>query len=193
MHHFSDRLAKALALAVEAHDGQRRTKTDIPYIAHPIGVCEIVIANGGSEIQACAALLHDAVEDGGSEYAERIRSEIGEDVLSLVLACTDVVPDATGRKGPWKDRKLRHLARMADRTQTPDEAILVLSADKLYNMRAIFNDAVRIGDEVYQRFTARKEGTLWYYHSLTDVLSERRSPLASELAELLARTERLPS
>ena len=193
MHHFSERLSKSLAIAVEAHDRQKRTGTDIPYIVHPIGVCEIVIAHGGNERQACAALLHDTIEDGGARYAERIRSEIGEDVLALVMACTDVVPDATGRKGPWKDRKLRHLARMADREQTTDEAILVLSADKFYNLTAIFNDAVRIGDEVYKRFTARKEGTLWYYGRLVEVLSERRSPLAGELAELLGKVESLPA
>ena len=192
MHHFSERLSKALAVAVKAHDGQRRNRTDIPYIAHPLGVCEIVITHGGNERQACAALLHDTVEDGGAEYVDIIRNEIGEDVLALVMACTDVVPDAAGRKGPWKDRKLRHLARMADREQTPDEAILVLSADKLYNLTSIFNDAVRIGDKVYERFTARKEGTLWYYGRLAEVLKGRRSPLADKLAELLRKVETLP-
>ena len=190
--HFSDRLSRAFALALRVHDGQKRTGTDIPYIVHPLDVCRLVIARGGSERQACAALLHDAAEDGGEAWLEAIRSEVGEDVLELVLACTDEVAAPGVKKQPWRDRKLAHLARMADPQAVPDEAILVLSADKLSNLTDIFRDAVRIGDEVYQRFTARKEGTLWYYGRLAEVLKGRGSPLADKLAELLRKVETLP-
>ena len=192
LQHFSDRLSRAFALALRVHDGQKRTGTDIPYIVHPLDVCRLVIARGGNERQACAALLHDAAEDGGEAWLEPIRSEVGEDVLELVLACTDEVAVPGAKKQPWKDRKLAHLARMADPQAVPDEAILVLCADKLSNLTDIFRDAVCIGDEVYQRFTARKEGTLWYYHALADVFKARRAPYAQQLAETLRRTEQLP-
>lgn len=192
MQHFSDRLSRAFALALRVHDGQKRTGTDIPYIVHPLDVCRLVIARGGNERQACAALLHDAAEDGGEAWLEPIHSEVGDDVLELVLACTDEVAVPGAKKLPWKDRKLAHLARMADPQAVPDEAILVLCADKLSNLTDIFRDAVCIGDEVYQRFTARKEGTLWYYHALADVFTARRAPYAQQLAETLRRTEQLP-
>lgn len=59
----TERIGRALALAVEAHDGQKRKGTDIPYLAHPMGVASIALDHGADEDQAIAALLHDAVED----------------------------------------------------------------------------------------------------------------------------------
>lgn len=96
-------MTAALAIALDAHRKQVRKGTSIPYIAHPIGVCGIVLENGGSDAQACAGLLHDTVEDGGSKYIDRIRTEVGEDVLALVMCCTDCVPAQNGKKLPWKE------------------------------------------------------------------------------------------
>lgn len=87
----TDRIAQALALAVEAHDGQKRKGTQIPYIAHPMGVASIALEHGADEEQAMAALLHDAVEDGGPEYALRIREQFGPRVADIVQGCTDGV------------------------------------------------------------------------------------------------------
>lgn len=94
----TERIAKALAFAVEAHDGQKRKGTDIPYIAHPLGVASIALEHGADEEQAMAALLHDAVEDGGSQYAARIQKQFGNRVATIVEGCTDGVPDVNGRK-----------------------------------------------------------------------------------------------
>ena len=74
----TDRIAQALALAVEAHQGQKRKGTDIPYIAHPLGVASIALEHGADEELTMAALLHDAAEDGGPEYAQRIRQQFGD-------------------------------------------------------------------------------------------------------------------
>jgi (p)ppGpp synthase/HD superfamily hydrolase len=61
----SPRYAEAVACATEAHAGQVRKGTDIPYITHPIAVSPLVIEHGGDEDQAIAALLHEAIEDCG--------------------------------------------------------------------------------------------------------------------------------
>jgi (p)ppGpp synthase/HD superfamily hydrolase len=47
------------------HHQQHRKGVPIPYIAHLMGVCVLVLEAGGDEDQAIAALLHDAVEDQG--------------------------------------------------------------------------------------------------------------------------------
>ncbi len=39
----TQRFAQAMALAIEAHDGQKRKGTDIPYLAHPIAVASIAL------------------------------------------------------------------------------------------------------------------------------------------------------
>ena len=55
---------RALACAVEAHEGQTRKKSDIPYIYHPLNLACHALAMGIEEDEIIAAcLLHDVVED----------------------------------------------------------------------------------------------------------------------------------
>lgn len=82
---------KALRFAAEKHRGQRRKGGDAaPYINHPIAVTELLWRVGGvRDINTLvAALLHDTIEDTATT-SEEIRAEFGEDVLRLVLECTD--------------------------------------------------------------------------------------------------------
>src|SRR5664280_1814001 len=53
----------ALEVAAVMFATTRRKKTRIPYVAHLLGVCAIVLEHGGSEDEAIAALLHDTLED----------------------------------------------------------------------------------------------------------------------------------
>ena len=184
----TQKLGQALALAVQAHDGQMRKGTAIPYIAHPMGVASIALEFGASEDQAIAALLHDALEDGGSHYASLIEAQFGAAVLALVQACTDGVPDASGAKADWGERKRAYLAHLAE---APDEVLLVSGADKLHNARAIVSDLVTIGPDVFKRFKAGREGTLWYYRTLADVFTRRRAPMAVMLDAEVRQMERL--
>ena len=184
----TQRLGQALALAVQAHDGQVRKGTAIPYIAHPIGVASIALEFGATEDQAIAALLHDALEDGGPHYAPLIEAQFGPGVLALVQACTDGVPDASGAKADWGERKRSYLAHLAE---APSEVLLVSGADKLHNARAIVSDLITLGPDVFKRFKAGREGTLWYYRALADLLSQRRAPMAVMLEAEVQHMERL--
>ena len=184
----TQKLGQALALAVQAHDGQMRKGTAIPYIAHPMGVASIALEFGASEDQAIAALLHDALEDGGPHYASLIEAQFGAGVLALVQACTDGVPDASGAKADWGERKRAYLAHLA---QAPDEVLLVSGADKLHNARAIVSDLITIGPDLFKRFKAGREGTLWYYRALADVFTRRRAPMAVMLEAEVRQMERL--
>jgi (p)ppGpp synthase/HD superfamily hydrolase len=184
----TQRLGQALALAVQAHDGQMRKGTVIPYIAHPMGVASIALEFGASEDQAIAALLHDAIEDGGPHYAPLIEAQFGAGVLALVQACTDGVPDASGAKADWGERKRAYLAHLAE---APDEVLLVSGADKLHNARAIVSDLITVGPDVFKRFKAGREGTLWYYRALADVFTRRRAPMAVMLEAEVRQMERL--
>ena len=184
----TQRLGQALTLALQAHDGQLRKGTQIPYIAHPMGVASIALDFGATENQAIAALLHDALEDGGLQYGPLIEAQFGAEVLALVEACTDGVPDASGVKADWGERKRAYLAHLA---QAPAEVLLLSGADKLHNARAIVSDLITIGPEVFKRFKAGREGTLWYYRALPDVFSQRRAPMAVMLDAEVRQMERL--
>ena len=184
----TERISQALALAVEAHDKQVRKGTQIPYVAHPMGVASLALDFGADEDQAIAALLHDVLEDGGPQFAPVIEKRFGRRVLSLVEGCTDGVPDAAGEKAPWTERKRAYLAHLA---VADAEVLLVSGADKLHNARAILSDLLTVGPSVFDRFTAKKEGTLWYYRALADIFSKREAPMHAALSSAVDEMERL--
>ena len=61
----SKRLQEAFVYASDLHAEQKRKGANIPYVSHLMGVAAIVLEHGGTEDEAIAALLHDAVEDQG--------------------------------------------------------------------------------------------------------------------------------
>ena len=169
---------EALLYASELHRTQVRKGTSIPYLSHLLSVSALVLKNGGDEDQAIAGLLHDAAEDqGGMETIAVIRARFGDRVATIVGDCTDSV---TTPKPPWRDRKEAYIASLA--TKDPD-SLLVSLADKTDNARAIMGDYREFGDEVWERFSGKKEGTRWYYRALSDAFQAYYpGPLASELA-----------
>lgn len=180
----TDRFNRALQLAIEAHAGQVRKGTEnaaglaLPYITHPVAVAALVQRYGGTENQVIAALLHDVLEDGGPQWAEPIREAFGADVLELVEFCTDGLPDETGRKPPWRERKEAYVAHLRE---TEGPGLLVSACDKLANLQAIMLDLTEVGEAVWARFTGKKAGTLWYYGALVEAFAGR-VPVALNLA-----------
>lgn len=182
------RFTEALSLAARAHEGQSRKGTSIPYITHPVAVAGLVAQFGGDEDQQIAALLHDVLEDGGPQFEAEIGEKFGTRVLAIARSCTDGMPDQTGHKAPWKDRKVAYLDHLT--TASPD-IHLVSGCDKLSNARAILDDLVAIGPAVFDRFTAKKEGTLWYYTELSRIFSDADAPMANELAATVRKVSEL--
>ena len=181
------RFQKAIEYAASLHTGQMRKGTDIPYIAHLLGVTALVIEDGGDEEEAIAALLHDAVEDqGGPATLEVIRQRFGERVARIVEACSD---SDTIPKPPWRERKEKYIARIRNE---PPEVRQVSLADKLYNARAILADFRRVGDKVWERFNGGKDGTLWYYRELVKAFREVGPHfMAEELDRVVTELEHL--
>lgn len=190
------RFVEAVDYARDAHAGQTRKGTDIPYIYHLLGVASLVIAYGGSEEQAIAAMLHDVIEDCGAGHELAIRTQFGDGVASIVRDCTDgtaegkaMHTDLDAKRRDWLVRKLAHLAHVR---QEPAESLLVSACDKLHNARAIVEDLEdpAIGAAVFDRFTPTREQTLGYYQALGEILTERSSPVAHafehEVAQMYA-------
>ena len=160
------RLCRAIAMAEEVHEGVTRKGTDIPYLAHVVGVSALVMEFGGNEDETIAGLLHDTIEDGGNPTAIRARilEEFGPRVLQIVEAMTDAAPEAGEVKPPWRERKEAYIAHLSE---TDDAGVhRVCMADKLYNLRATNSDLAEIGDAVWDRFKAGAEGQAWYYAEL---------------------------
>lgn len=184
----TDKFSKAVSVANYAHYDQTRKGTTIPYIAHPLAVASLAIEFGANEDQAIAALLHDAIEDGGAEYEQIILQNFGESVLAMVQGCTDGVSDANGEKADWWERKSAYLDHLE---KAADDVLLVSGADKLHNARAIVIDLREVGPAVFDRFKAGMKGTLWYYRSLADIFMRRGLPMAKQLEAAVSEMEKL--
>jgi len=181
------RFNEAFLFAAEKHAAQTRKKTDVPYISHLMSVAGLVLEAGGGEDEAVAALLHDVVEDcGGHPVLEDVRRRFGDRVADIVQGCTDAY---TIPKPPWKQRKLDYLEVLR---RAGDDVRLVSAADKLHNVRTILSDYRREGDSVWERFSGRRDGTLWYYHAVLDVLRQGKpNRLVEELERVVTELETL--
>ena len=183
------RFENALVYAARLHCSQKRKGSAIHYVAHLLSVAGIALLYGSDEDETIAALLHDAVEDqGGKRTRGEIALRFGEAVAAIVDGCTD-----TDRfpKPPWRKRKEDYIGHIQG---APASVLLVSAADKLENARSILKDHREIGDEVWSRFTGRKEGTLWYYREMVKAFrSARNAPADKRLAPLFDELARVVS
>ena len=182
----TERFDEALAYVAHLHRTQLRKGGDIPYLGHLLSVSSLVIEGGGTETQAIAGLLHDAVQDqGGPPILAELRTKFGDDVATIVDQCsdTDVVP-----KPPWKARKEAYIAHL---DSASDDTILVSLADKLDNARALLRDYRIVGAELWQRFSVNDpKEHLWYYRSLLEVFKDRNQTwLVDELDRVITTLE----
>lgn len=185
----SNQFVKALGYAAKLHGRQIRKRTERPYIGHLLSVTATVIEYGGDEEMTIAALLHDAVEDqGGAPRLREIRRKFGDRVAHIVDGCTDTDQHP---KPPWLERKRAYVARVAKETA---DIRLVSAADKLSNVRETLHDFRMHGEEVFERFAGKKDGTLWYYRALVEAFRQRGShPLIEELDRVVSELESLAS
>ena len=167
----TERFESAMAYAHQVHRNQRRKGTGIPYIAHILGVTAIAIEYGATEDEAIGALLHDAAEDGGGEETlAYIRAQFGDAVADIVLGCSDSLVEDPEDKLPWLERKENYLAHLESASQS---VCLVSAADKLHNVRSIIRDYREHGEDIWDRFQGKRDGTLWYYETVAHTLLRR--------------------
>ena len=183
----TERFEEALVFSTQLHASQKRKATNIPYIAHLLGVTSLVLEDGGDEDEAIAALFHDAVEDqGGEKTLDEIRRRFGERVAMIVQGCTD---SYTLPKPPWRKRKDNYIDHL--RRAIP-EVRRVSLADKLYNARAILKTYRQIGEITWEPFNGGRVGTLWYYRTLVSIFKQTGDDyMTAELERVVSELERL--
>jgi (p)ppGpp synthase/HD superfamily hydrolase len=181
------RLQDAFKYAADQHAGQTRKTSAVPYIAHLMAVTSLVLEASGDEDMAIAALLHDVVEDcGGMPRLREIRKKFGTRVAKIVGGCTDSFGE---EKGEWLQRKQNYLSEVK---HADAETRLVSACDKLHNVRTIVSDYRNIGEDVWERFSGKKAGSLWYYRALSDEYQRRNAnEITRELALVVEELERL--
>ena len=181
----TDRFSSAVALALDLHRTQKRKLSGTPFVAHLLRVAGTVLEHGADEDTAIAAVLHDAIEDrGGPKAREVICDRFGRRIADIVDECSDT--DQTP-KPPWRERKERYLAHLAEASPS---ARLISAADKLDNVRSLLSSYRQAGDAVWGHFRGGKDGTLWYFNSVSRILKQTGpAPLANELARAVEELE----
>jgi (p)ppGpp synthase/HD superfamily hydrolase len=193
---FTSAIDYARAIHIELRKG-----TDIPYMAHLLGVASLVMGEAGhaefpiTEEMVIAALLHDAAEDhGGVPRLKDIEYNFGSNVARMVEGLSDSLTEDPGNKQSWLERKQAYVLRLREE---PADVQLISAADKLYNARAILEDYREIGPQVWVRFNRGQQDQLWYFDELLTVFKasgttrivEELGHVVNELRQLSAAEE----
>lgn len=193
--HLGERFVRAVNYARTLHI-ERRKGSDIPFMAHLLGVAALVMGEAGhvpfavTEDMVIAALLHDTVEDhGGATRLDDVAHNFGANVARMVKALSDTLAEDPNQKEPWEERKQKYLHHL--RTEPPDVQ-LISAADKLYNARAILDDYRKIGPAVWARFKRGRHLQLWYFNELLKIFkSSGTNRLLEELGRVIGELERI--
>ena len=187
--HLTTRFTSAVDYARHIHI-ERRKGTDIPYMAHLLGVASLVMGEVGhagfpvTEDMVIAALLHDAAEDqGGLRRLQDIEQNFGPNVARMVEGLSDSLSEDSSKKQSWPERKQAYIERLRGE---PADVRLISVADKIYNARAILEDYREIGPLVWERFKRGRAEQIWYFDELLAVYkSTGTSRIVKELQRVV--------
>lgn len=180
-------IQKALNTATHLHQGQARKGEEFPYIVHPYSVAIILSEYTADENILIAGLLHDTLEDC-AYTPEQLTADFGEKVASIVQEVTEdfKLKEAQGTESSWVERKSKYLEHL--KVASP-EAMMVCAADKIHNLRSMY-DAYQIhGPKLWIEFNSPIEKKLWFYGEVLKVVKERlESGIVEELEDFYLST-----
>lgn len=187
-----ERFVAALGYTARVH--REQTRRNRPYVAHLLRVAGLVLEDGGSEDEAIAALLHDAVEDqGGWGRLRDIRRHYGDEVADIVASCTDNLDEP---ELDWHMRKQHYIEHLPEASSS---ALRVSLADKVDNVRGILHDMNAQGRSASSLSCGAEAGlderrdaaeVCWYYAALARMFGLLMpGPRADELSALVAELE----
>ncbi len=167
-------VARAIAFATKAHEGQFRKGTKRPYIVHPLEVGEIVATLTFDEEIISAALLHDTIEDCQGITREVLAQEFSERVAALVAQ------ESEDKSKTWFERKSHTIEHLK---YAPYEVRMIGLADKLSNIRDIDRDYpvieeasryFRIGENKLRRLAEENKDAGWLIMNGNRIQIKRR-------------------
>ena len=158
---------KAVDYSIEAHEGQTRKKSDIPYIYHPLNIACHALSMGIKEDEVIAAcLLHDVVEDCGKT----------PDQLPVNAETAEIVRLVTHEKTTDANRDEVMRAYYEEMKSNP-KAVLVKCMDRCNNLTTMSWGLSR--NRIYHKILETEK----YYPKLLKVLKE--TPEYNDAAWLL--------
>jgi (p)ppGpp synthase/HD superfamily hydrolase len=152
---------------------------------------KILCQNNCNDETISAGILHDVVEDTETTI-EQVENIFGKRVAEIVATASEKLK--LDKKNfdelkSWKERKIETIKHIEE--QNDEDCLMVIAADKLDNISAIYEDYQTIGDELWKRFNAPKEEQKWYYFSIIEILDkkadkfEKIKPLTKKIQNIL--------
>ena len=171
---------RSIRFAEDAHRGQVRKGTAIPYVTHVVTVAGLVLAHGYGLRAASVALLHDVLEDTSTER-EDLEAVFGSEIARAVADLSEA-----DKIRPWEERKAAYVAHLAHAVEL---ALPACAADKVHNLRSMLWDLEDIRasggseDSLWDRFRRRPSRIAGYHRAVVLALRARRfgGPLVDEL------------
>jgi (p)ppGpp synthase/HD superfamily hydrolase len=194
--HLSKRFFKATEWAAARHADRAHDALPVtPSLGQVLGIASLVLEDGGTEREAIAAMVLDAVGDDDMPIDE-IRDGFGKKVARLVARCADERADAgRGARRLDADTWRKRRARALDLLEHDDDpsVLRVRAADALRELRTIVSELRRHGSIAFARFPAPPAEQLDHYRSLVAAFTRRmpRSHLDQELRAAVVEMDRL--
>jgi (p)ppGpp synthase/HD superfamily hydrolase len=161
---YSERIERAIRLALSAHAGQiRKADPHVPYATHPLHVAIMVQEAGGGEDSIIGALLHDLLEDT-DVTTEDLDEEFGRGVSTIVQEVSE------DKSLTWRERKARMVERLRSASK---EACMVAAADKIHNLETLVDAHQRFGPSVWHAFRGKPEETIRFNEEVFDAIRGR--------------------
>jgi (p)ppGpp synthase/HD superfamily hydrolase len=175
-------IEKAIRISVEAHQNQKRKGDDLPYIIHPVMVALKLVKHNFPDKVIAAALTHDVLED--TDYPEeKLRKELGDEVLKIIKAVTN--DDSL----PWEEKKKKYVESVRNGSEG---AKAVAVADKIHNLESLLIAYEKQGPELWKRFNRGKEQKIWFENEVLKMLKGTwQHPLIDEYENLLEQEKDL--
>jgi (p)ppGpp synthase/HD superfamily hydrolase len=193
--HLSRRFFKAAEWAAARHAARARGARTTPSLGQVLGLASLVIEDGGTEREAIAAMVVDAIGDREPPI-EELHDRFGKKISELVERCASDRPEAGIELldldvSTWKERREAYVARLE--ATDDDRVIRVHAAQTLRELRALVNDLRRHGSIAFARFVTPPGDQLAYYQSLLEAYTRRmpRNLLAQEVRTSLSEVDRL--
>ena len=144
----------ALDYAINAHEGQLRKNSDIPYINQPLNVaCHAIALDVIDDEILAACLLHDVVEDCDRTYDEL---PVNDDVRNIVRLLT--------REHPDKEHRDEYMQRYYAGIAKDPRAALIKCIDRCHNITTM---AKGLSPDKVRRYIVE---TRKYYPALLDAV-----------------------
>jgi (p)ppGpp synthase/HD superfamily hydrolase len=171
-------IEKAIVVSVTAHHNQIRKLDNTPYIVHPFMVALKLAKYGFPDAVIAAALTHDVLED--TEYGEeKLKAELGEEVLGIVKAVTN------DNSLSWEDKKRKYVETVRN---GPEGAKAVAVADKIHNLEDLIAAHATQGPQVWKKFNRGKEQKFWFEDEVLKMLKQTwKHPLIDEYEALIKK------